>query len=99
MGASPSRAMAMPARCLTVQRLVLTELSMDDRRQQLRTGAATVDWIEWRRRLCDRLARAAGEFLPHRLDHLVATRNALQAFADGLAKLHQLATAARAACG
>jgi hypothetical protein len=74
------------ALALAVQRLMLAELGVHDRRQQIRTGAAAGNDMEWGRRLCDRLAGPAGEFLPHRLDHLVAARNALQRLGDRLPK-------------
>ena len=82
---------------LPVQRLMLAEFGVHDRRQQVRTGAATRDRMEWRWRLGDRLAGAAGELLAHRLDHLVGARDALQRLGDGLAEFGELATAARAA--
>nr|OAP97021.1 hypothetical protein A4U53_37355 [Rhizobium leguminosarum] len=48
--------------------------------------------------LGDLLAFAAGELLPHRLDHLPLTRDDLQGLGDVFAQLRQLArTATRAA--
>jgi hypothetical protein len=52
--------------------------------------------VEQRRWLGDLLARAAGELLPHRLDHLLAAREALERLGDRLAKLGEVAAAARA---
>ena len=82
---------------LPVQRLMLAEFAVHDRRQQIRTGASARDRMERGRRLGDRLARAAREFLAHRLDHLVGTGNALQRLGDGLAEFGELAAATRAA--
>ena len=72
---------------LPVQRQMLTELGLQDHRQQLRPGAAARDRVERRRRLGDALAGAAGEFLPHRLDHLPLPRDHLQRLGDRLAEL------------
>src|SRR6202034_424065 len=83
---------------LAVERLMLSEFGMHDRRQQVRARAATGDRMEWRRRLRDRLARAAGELLSHRLDHFVAARDALQRLGDRLAQFDELAATAWAAC-
>ena len=52
--------------------------------------------VKRRRRLRDRLAGSAGEFLPHRLDHLVRPRDRFQRLGDALAQLAELAAAARA---
>ena len=81
---------------LPVQRLMLAELGVHDRRQQVRTGAATRDGMERRGRLRDRLARPARELLAHRLDHLVGAGDALQRLGDGLAEFGELAAAAGA---
>ncbi len=81
---------------LPVQRQVLAELRLQDHRQQLGPGAAARDGVERRRRLGDRLARPAGEPLPHRLHHLPPSGNRLQRFRDVLAELCELALAARA---
>src|SRR3954465_5313042 len=51
---------------------------MHHRRQQLRPSAAARNRMERGRRLGDRLAGAAGELLPNRLDHFEAARDALQ---------------------
>jgi hypothetical protein len=53
--------------------------------------------MERRRRLSDRLAGAAREFLPHRLDHLVGTGNAFQALGDALAEFGEPAATTWAA--
>jgi hypothetical protein len=47
---------------LAVERLMLSEFGMHDRRQQVGPCTATDDRMEWRQRLCDRLARAAENF-------------------------------------
>ena len=52
--------------------------------------------MEGGRRLRDRLAGAAGEFLAHRLDHLVAARHDLQRLGDALTEFGQLAATAGA---
>ena len=52
--------------------------------------------MEGRGRLGDRLAGAAGELLPHVLDHLPGTRHQLQRLGDVLAELGQ---ASRATAG
>jgi len=80
---------------LPVQRLMFAELAVHDRCQQVWTGAATRDRMKRRRRLGDRLARPARELLAYRLDHLIATRDALQGLGDRLAELGELAAAAR----
>ena len=61
---------------------MLAELGVQDHRQQARPGAAAGDDVERRRRLGDRLARPAGELLPHRLDHLPLPRDHLQRLGD-----------------
>ena len=81
---------------LPVQRQVLAELGFQDHRQQLGASPAAGDRVERRRRLRDRLARPAGEPLPHRLHHLPPPRDHLQRFRDILAQLGQFAPAARA---
>jgi hypothetical protein len=83
-------ALAGIAFALPVQRLVLGELLEQDHRQQVRSGKAARRHMEGRRRLCDLLAFAAGEFLAHGLDHLPLARNHLQRLGDILAKLGQL---------
>lgn len=52
--------------------------------------------MERRRWLSDGFAGAAGELLPHGLDHLVAARDALERLGDRLAELGQPAAAAGA---
>ena len=81
---------------LPVQRLMLAELGIEDRRQQARPDMAARDDMERCRRLGDRLARPAGELLAHGLDHLPLPRHDLQRFGDGLAEFGELAAAARA---
>jgi hypothetical protein len=79
---------------LPVQRQVLPELRLQDHRQQLGPGTPAGDRVERRRRLGDRLARPAGEFLPNRLDHLPLPWDHLERLGDCLAKLGQFALAA-----
>lgn len=55
---------------------------------------AARDDVERSRRLGDRLARPAGEALPHRLDHLPLARDDLQSLGHVLAGLDQLRRAA-----
>ena len=81
---------------LAVQRQVLAELGLQDRRQQFRPGAAAGDRVEWRGRLGDGLAGAAGEPLADSLDHLPLPGHHLQRLRDVLAQLGQLAAAAGA---
>ena len=79
---------------LTVQRLMLAELLEHDHRQQARAGPSPRDGMERRRRLADLLAVAAGELLPHRLDHLPLTRQRFQRPRHVLAELAQAIAAA-----
>jgi len=81
---------------LPVQRLMLAVLGAKDHRQQARPDMAARDDVERGRRLCDPLARPAGELLAHGLDHLPLPRHDLQGLGDRLAELGQLAAAARA---
>ena len=74
---------------LTVQRLVLTELLEHDHRQEARPRPSPRDDMERRRRLRDLLAIAAGELLPHRLDHLPLTGLRFQRARHILAELAQ----------
>ena len=81
---------------LPVQRQVLGELCVQDRRQQLGPGPATGDGVERRRRLGDGLTRPAGELLPDRSNDLPPAWHQFQRLGDILAQLGQLALAARA---
>ncbi len=72
-----------------VQRLVCAELLVEDHRQEAGPGPSARDDVEPRRGLADALAVAAGELLPHRLDHLPAARSRLQRTGDVLAELAQ----------
>jgi hypothetical protein len=74
---------------------MLAKLGVHDRCQQVGAGTAAGYRMERRGRLRNRLARAAREFLPHRLDHLIAARDALEALGNGLAEFGQHAAAAR----
>jgi hypothetical protein len=79
---------------LAVQGDVLTELGLDDHRQQVGSRPAARDRVEGRRRLGDRLAGPAGELLPDCLDHLPLPGDHLQGLGDRLAELGELAAAA-----
>ncbi|KAF2174632.1 hypothetical protein K469DRAFT_686407 [Zopfia rhizophila CBS 207.26] len=81
---------------LAVQRQVLAELGLQDHRQQVRPGPPAGDGVEWCRWLCDGLAGAATEPLPHGLDHLPAPGHHLERLRDILTQLGQLAAAAGA---
>ena len=81
---------------LAVQRQVLAVLGFQDRRQQLRPGAATGDRVEWRGWLRDGLAGAADELLAHGLDDLPLPRDHLQRLGHALAQPGQRAVAAGA---
>jgi hypothetical protein len=89
------------AGALPVQRLVLAELGIEDHRQEARPGTSPRDRVEGCWRLGDRLATAAGELLPHGLDHLPLPRHYLQRLGNILAELSKPATTARAGarCG
>jgi hypothetical protein len=65
-------------------------------RQQRRPGAPARDRMRRGRRLADGFARAAGELLPHMLDHLPLPRNEFQRLGHVLAKFAQRPAAARA---
>ena len=67
--------------------------------QQVRTGTATGDRVRGRRRLADRLAAAAGDLLPHVLDHLPAARHAFEGLGHVLAQLADGAAALGAGAG
>ncbi len=64
--------------------------------EQLRPGTSARDRMRRRRLLGDGLARAAGELLPHMLDHFPVARYVLQALGHVLAELAQGPAAARA---
>ena len=84
-------ALAGVALRLPVQRLVLTELLEQDRRQQMRSRPSAREGMERRRRLRDLLAVPAGELLADGLDHFPPARNDLQRLGDVLAHLHDAA--------
>ena len=88
-------ALAGKGLALPVQRQMLSELRLQDHRQQFGSGTAPRDRMERRRRLRDRLAGAAGKPLSHRLDHLPLPRDYFQRLGDVLAELGKLAVAAR----
>ncbi len=66
---------------------MLAEFFEHDHGQQAGPRPATRRWVERRRRLADRLAIAAGELLPHVLDHLPAAGNDLERLGDVLTQL------------
>ena len=63
---------------LTVQRLMLAELLVQNHREQARSRPAPRNHMERRRRLADFLAIPTGELFAHRLDHLPLTRHRFQ---------------------
>src|SRR5438132_1002972 len=69
---------------------MLAELLEQDHGQQVGAGKAAWRHMEWRGRLCDRLAVPARELLAHRLDHLPLARHDFQRLGDVLAQLRQL---------
>jgi hypothetical protein len=73
---------------------MLTELLEHDHGQEARAGPSPCDGMKWCRRLADLLAVAAGELLPHRLDHLPLTRHRFQRPGHVFAELAQAAAAA-----
>ena len=79
---------------LTVQGLMLTELLEHDHGQEARPRPSPGDDMEWRRRLRDLLAVAAGELLPHGLDHLPLARLCFQRPGHVLAEFAQAIAAA-----
>ena len=81
--------LAFKASALAVERTMHAELVEQDRRQQMRTDEAARRGMERCRRLADRLAVAAGKFLPHRLDHFEPARNLLERLSDVLAQFRQ----------
>src|SRR6056297_1519427 len=74
--------------CLPVERLMLSELLEEDRRQEVRAGPSARGGMERRRRLADRLAMAAGELLADGLDHLPLPRDDLERLGDVFPHLH-----------
>ena len=66
---------------------MLAVLGRQDQGEQMRAGTAAGDRVRGSRRLADRLAAAAGDLLPHMLDHLPAARHAFQGLGDILAEL------------
>ena len=74
---------------LAVERLMLPKFLEQDHRQQARPRPATGNDMEWGRRLTDLLAVPAGEFLPHRLDHLPLAGDRFQGFGHILTHLAQ----------
>src|SRR3954467_3215047 len=83
---------------LPVQWLMLAKLLEQDHGQKTGTGPASGDHVEWRRRLADLLAIAAGELLADVLDHLPGFRDHLQCLGDVLAELRQPRTTTVGAC-
>ena len=81
---------------LARQRQMQAVLAEDDLGQKVRAGSATVDGVEGRRRLSDRLAPCAGHLLAHVLDHEPAGRRTLKALGHGFAELAQTSAAAGA---
>src|SRR5438034_8655519 len=78
---------------------MLAELLEHDRGQQARAGPSPGDGMEWRRRLADLLAVAAGELLPYRLDHFPLARHHVQRARYVLAEIAKtIAAAALARC-
>src|SRR5580698_1289892 len=59
---------------LAVQWLMLSEFLKHDHREEAGASPSPGHDMEWRWRLCDLLTVTAGEFLPHRLDHLPLAR-------------------------
>lgn len=74
---------------LAAQRQVIGKFAGQDHRQQPWPGATPSDRMERCRRLGDAFAVPAGEFLPHRLDHLEPARDHLQGLGHALAQLRQ----------
>ncbi len=84
---------------LPVQRLVLPELLEQDHRQQVRPRPSARGRVEGCRRLTDLLAIAAGELLPHGLDHLPLARDHLKRLRHVFAHLHDAGRTAAGAGG
>ena len=74
---------------LAVERLVPAILLEQKHREEARSRPPARNDMERCRRLRDRLAGPAREFLPHRLDHLPLPRDHLQRLGDVLAQLRQ----------
>lgn len=72
---------------------MLAELLEHDHGQEARAGPSP-GGVEWRRRLADLLAIAAGELLPNRLDHLPLSRHHFQRARHILAELAKAIAAA-----
>ena len=79
---------------LTVQRLMLAELLVQNHRQQARSRPAPRNHMERRRRLADFLAIPASELFAHRLDHLPLARHRFQRPGHVFAELAQAIAAA-----
>jgi hypothetical protein len=82
-------ALARIGDALPVEQQMQAVLGEQDMREQMRPGTATCDRMRGRRRLGDRLAGAAGELLPHVLDHLPLPGNEFQRLGHVLADLAQ----------
>ena len=76
---------------LPVERLVVGILLHQHHRQQARAGKPARHRVEGSRRLADRLARPAGELLPHMLGHEPLPRDDVERLGDILANLGELA--------
>jgi hypothetical protein len=76
---------------LPVERLVVGVLLDQHHRQQARAGKAARDRVEWRRRLGDLLAIAAGELLPHMLGHEPLPGDDIERLGDIFPDLGELA--------
>jgi hypothetical protein len=82
---------------LTVERLMLSELFEHQHRQQAGTSPTAGNHMEWRGRLADALAIAAGKLLPDVLYDLPLPRNDLERLCDILTQLGQPLAAAAGA--
>jgi hypothetical protein len=89
-------AFASVALALSIERLMRAVLLEQNHREQAGPGTAAGNDMEGCRRLGDRLAVAAGEFLAHGLLHEPAARDDIERLGDGLADLGQPAAAAAA---
>jgi hypothetical protein len=79
---------------LPVERLMVGVLLDQHHRQQARAGKAAGDRVERRRRLADRLARAAAELLADMLGHEPLPRHDVEGLGDVLADLREPGAAA-----